>query len=490
MNEIKHDSVIKNLSYQIIYQILSIILPLVTTPYISRVLGQVGVGIYSYTNSIVYFFVIFANLGISNYGNREIASVEGDKNKLTKTFWSIFVCHFFVTLICIFAYFLFVLKFITEYRIAFICQIFQLVGALFDITWFFTGIQKFKVTVIKNAIIKVIMLLFTFLLVRNADDVWIYILVLSVGNLIGQLSVWLQLKKYVGFCKLSFKSIFKHLKPLLLLFVPIIAISIYRYMDKIMISNFSSINELGLYENSEKIITIPQSVITAIGLVLLPRITNLITQEKCSKATAVATISLKYSLILAFGMTFGLIAVSKTFAPIFFGDDFSSCSELIALLSSAIVFLTISNTLRSNYLIPNKKDMVFILAAFSGAILNFVLNILLIPRYGAKGAVIATLLTECLVACIHILFSFRALKLGKLFLNTFLFLAPSFAMLGIVNRISEFYGQTLFSLVAQVFVGAIFYIVMVFVLLISSKDTMVLSFFEKLKKKKWEKKHE
>ena len=252
-------------------------------------------------------------------------------------------------------------------------------------------------------------------------------------------------------------------------------------MDKIMIQHFSSINELGLYENAEKIMSIPQGVITAIGLVLLPKITNLISHEKAEKAVTMANISLKYSLILGFGMTFGLIAISKTFAPIFLGDEFSSCSELIALISPTIIFLTISNTLRSNYLIPNKKDRVFIVAVFSGAIVNLVLNILLIPTYGAKGAVIATIITELLVAIIHIIFSYKTLKLGKLLGSSLIFLTPSIMMFAVVNELSKLCGQTILSLVLQIVVGALLYLLVTFMVLISSRDEAVLKLFSKRK---------
>ena len=253
-------------------------------------------------------------------------------------------------------------------------------------------------------------------------------------------------------------------------------------MDKIMIQHFSSVNELGLYENAEKVMSIPQGVITAIGLVLLPKITNLISQEKSEKAVTVAKLSLKYSLILAFGMTFGLIAISETFAPVFLGDEFTSCSELIALISPTIVFLTISNTLRSNYLIPNKKDLVFILAAFGGAVVNFSLNIFLIPLYGAKGAVFATIVTEFLVAFIHVLFSFKHLKLGKLLAISIVLMIPSVAMYGVVKRISAFCGQTILSLVLQIFVGATVYLFIVFVLLLFLKEKVFLDFVKKRKK--------
>lgn len=184
----------KNLIYQTVYQILTIVLPLITAPYVSRVLGPGNIGIYSYTYSIAYYFVLFAMLGINNYGNRIIAQVRDDRDLLNKTFSNLFAVHAIVSSIMIILYILYCFIFIKEYKIYMIIQGIYIISALFDINWFYFGIEKFKLTVTRNTIIKIVTVICTFIFVKSENDLWIYILILALGSFISQSIVWVFLK--------------------------------------------------------------------------------------------------------------------------------------------------------------------------------------------------------------------------------------------------------------------------------------------------------
>ena len=456
--EIKGDSVKKNFLYQSAYQVLSLILPFITAPYISRIFGTEGTGIFSYTNSVLYLFTMVANLGISNYGNREIASNVNDIDKLSVTFWGIYLCHLFMSIITLAIYFIYVFLFATKYVDAFLWQSVQLIATLFDITWFFSGIQKFKVTVKKNLVIRLITVALVFLIVKKSSDVWCYILILAGGNLVGQIIVWTQLNKYIVWKKVSFGEMVVHIKPMFVLFIPVLAMSIYRYMDKIMIPIFSNISELGLYENSEKIVSLPLTLITTIGVVLLPKMSNLAQNGEKSEQKKYFSFSLKYSSILAIALTGGLVGVAPVFAPIFFGEEFRKCGELISLLAITVMFLTWSNSIRSQWLIPNKKDKVFIVAAFSGAVVNLVLNVIFIYQYGAKGAVYATIVTEFIVMIIHVAFSKREIKYFEIVKSIFPFALLGLLMMSITRIIGAVMPETILTLLCQILVGISIYI--------------------------------
>ena len=244
MGEVK-----KNFLYNVVYQILILLIPLVTVPYISRVLGSSGIGIYSYTYSIVYYFMVFAMLGLNNYGNRSIAKVRDDEVKLSKTFKEIYCMQIITSISMIILYFLYLVVFNVKYKEIALIQSIYVISCLFDINWFFFGIEKFKLTVTRNTLIKILSLICIILFVKNKNDVWVYTLIVSGSVLLSQLFLWPFVKKYISNVNIKFESVLQHFKPCIKLFLPVIAVAIYKVMDKTMIGWFSNVSEVGFYEN-------------------------------------------------------------------------------------------------------------------------------------------------------------------------------------------------------------------------------------------------
>ena len=389
MGEVK-----KNFLYNIVYQILILIIPIVTVPYVSRVLGSTGIGIYSYTYSIVYYFMMFAMLGLNNYGNRSIAKVRDNKEKLSRTFKEIYCMQIITSITMIILYFLYLDIFDVKYKEIALIQSIYVISCLFDINWFFFGIEKFKLTVTRNTIIKFLSLISIFLLVKDKNDIWIYTLIASGSLLLSQLFLWPFIKKYVNNVEIKFKDVIKHFKPCLKLFLPVIAVAIYKVMDKTMIGWFSDVSEVGFYENAEKIINVPNAIIAALGTVMLPRMSNLYAKNRDEESKKVIDKSIKLMMFLAFAMTFGLICISKNFSLIFFGQGFEKSGIIIILLSVTILFLSWGNVLRTQYLIPKEYDKIYIESAFLGAIVNLIFNLIFIPKYASIGACIGTIFAE------------------------------------------------------------------------------------------------
>ena len=266
----------KNLAYNVAYQILVIILPLITAPYVSRVLGADGLGTYSYIFSIVTYFGLFGMLGIANHGNRSVALVRDNRHKVSEAFSNTYIIQLCTTVIALLLYFLFIYCWFSgDKTIAYIESIIVLSYVL-DITWFFFGLEQFAVTVTRNAIIKIATVVAIFIFVRSREDLWIYALIMSCRMIFSQIYLWLRIRKYADFCKPSWSQVKSNIKPVLMLFIPAIAYSIYKLLDKVMLGAMSSMSQVGLFDNAEKIINIPSSLITAFGTVMMPRITVLL----------------------------------------------------------------------------------------------------------------------------------------------------------------------------------------------------------------------
>ena len=247
-------TIIKNYIYNLIYQILVLILPLITTPYISRVLGAENIGIYSYTISIVTYFILFGSLGVALYGRRQIAYEQEKGKKYSKTFWEIFLLRIITMLIStIIFYCIFVNG--EKYQLYYKILLLELLANCFDISWFFQGLEEFKKTVTRNVIIKLISVICIFTFIKTHEDLPMYFVIYVLSTLIGNISLWFYLPKFLKKVRLKQLNLVKHIKPTIGLFIPQIAIQVYTVLDKTMIGFIiSDKSEVGFYEQSQKIL--------------------------------------------------------------------------------------------------------------------------------------------------------------------------------------------------------------------------------------------
>lgn len=392
----------KNLGYQTIYQILNTCIPLITSPYLARVLGAEKQGVFSYTQSIVNYFTLFAMLGVVNYGTRTIAGCGKNKEKRSKTFWNIYVLQLCCTIISISVYTFYLINICSQNIYIAFLQIFYLLGSLVDINWLFFGIEKFKITVSRNMVIRICSVALILMLVRKPGDLWIYTLIMSGSTFLSNAILWFFALKEIdlkSIKNISRLEIISHIKPNLLLFIPLMAMSVYHIMDKTMLGLLSTYKEVGYYYNADKIINIPIGVLSGIGTVMLPRMTSLNKEGKLEESRKLFLLSIELIIVVAVAMACGISAISKEFTPFFFGKGYDECIRLIIALAPVLVIKGLSEIARMQYLIPNHKEKIFIESVFCGAGVNFVVNWFLITRLGALGAVIGTLVAE-LVSCI------------------------------------------------------------------------------------------
>ncbi len=457
----KLSSVKKNYLYNVVYQLLILILPLITAPYLSRVVGAEGVGIFSYTYSIVYYFMLICLLGVNNYGNRCIAKTKSNKEEMSRTFWGIYTFQVFMGLLMILIYLIYVFLFENEYKIIGLIQVLYIVSSVFDINWFYFGLEEFKLTITRNSFVKIGSVILIFIFVKNPSDLWKYTLIMSGMTVLSQLLLWGFVKKRINFVKLKKEDILKHIKPNFILFIPVIATSIYRVMDKIMVGNMSTVTEVGYYENAEKIINVPLALIAALGTVMLPRISNILVQkdkeEVEKKIDNYINKSISLIMFMSFAMSFGIIAVGYNFAPLYYGADFQKSGVLMMILAITIPMTAFANVLRTQYLIPKEMDKIYLKAVFLGAIINLISNFIFIPYFASIGACLGTIAAEFTVMLYQIIALRKYLSIKKYVKNIIPFFVKAIIMFIVVYALNYIDMKSIIRLVSQIALGCAIY---------------------------------
>ena len=363
----------KNLIYQSAYQLLMVISPLITSPYIARTLGNEMYGVYSYYYSIAYYFGIFTILGLANYGNRTIAKMKAEgKEQLSKTFLQMLIMQICMLLLVSFVYFVSVPFWGGEYKSNAVIEWMYILSVGLDISWFYFGIEEFKTTTERSFIVKIGIIACILLFVKNSSDLNKYTIIMAGGMLISSLILWAQLPKYIVFEKVSVNDVTQHIKPNLALFVPVVSLALFHYTDKIMLGAMSTWQELGYYTNSDKIVNIPMGLINGLGVVMLPRISALSVSNESNKIEKYVNTSIILSLWAGIVLCFGIKAIDTDFIPFLFGKGYMRCAELLEWLSVVIIIKAISNVLRTQYLIPMEKDREFNISVIAAAIVNVI----------------------------------------------------------------------------------------------------------------------
>lgn len=470
-------SITKNYIYNLTYQILILILPLITTPYISRILGAENIGIYSYTISIVTYFILFGSLGIAMYGQREIAYLQEDKQKYSKTFWEIFILRF-ITMFMSMTIFYFAFAKNGEYSIYYKVLLLEMIANCLDISWFFQGLEEFKKIVIRNTILKITSIICIFIFVKNSNDLIIYFLIYVLSTLFGNVTLWPYLSKFLTRIKVKELNILQHLKPTIALFIPQIAIQIYTVLDKVMIGAIiTDKSEVGYYEQSQKVIKMLLTVVTSLGTVMVPRMANTFINGDVKRIQEYMKRAFNFVFLLAFPMMFGILAIANNFVPIFFGQGYEKVAILMSVISPILLMIGLSNVIGTQYLLPTKRQKEFTISVAIGALVNFIINMLLIKKYGALGASIGTVIAEISVTIIQFIFirkNFNLLEILKLSIKYLIVSVIMFIVCIIIGNIIK---NNLYAIIAQVIIGIGVYGVILLIL----KDEFIYAILRKIK---------
>ena len=427
----------KNFIYNLIYQLFILIVPLITSPYISRIFGPDGVGTYSYYFSIATYFTYFELLGINNYGVRAIAKCQ-NQNERDEAFSNIYASQLMVSLFVFSVYLLFSLIIPGVQHSVALCFIPYVLSSLFDINWYFFGTEQFASTTIRNCTVKTAVLILIFVVIKTQDDLNKYILLISMSYLLSQLIMWFILLRQIKLRRPNLRQSISHIKVLLILFIPVLAVSLYRLMDKVMLGLMSNMTQVGYYENAEKIVGVPGAVTTALGTAMLPRITNLLSQKNDGAVVKNISSSLYFVEALSFAMLFGLIAVSDVFIPIYYGSAFTESAAILKILSLSLIFSSCASVVRTQYLIPTEKDKIYIWSVISGAVMNIIFNLIFIPFLGAEGAALGTIIAEATVFFYQTMMVKKDIPVFRMVLRGWPYLINGIIMLLLITVFNHF----------------------------------------------------
>lgn len=468
--------------YNSLYVVLNMILPLIAAPYLSRVLGVDGIGTYAYNYSLAQFFILIAKLGLVNYGARELSRAKNAEEK-SAIFSNLFAMQIISTTIASACYLLYFMLFTnTNYMIAAIFFVWVLFSFL-DIDWFWFGEEEFKKVSMRNIAVKLLTVLSTFLIIKKSDQTWVYALITVVGSIVGYTSIWFGVKKRVRIQKPKLSTIRRHALPCSVMLIPVLALSIYRSMDKVMLGAMSGMNDAGIYENGEKLVYCLSCLISSLGTVMLPKMSYLAEIKDEEKIREYMLRSLKFMVMLTSAMSFGLMSISGSVIPIIFGESFARSSNVLFLCAPILIFMGWSNVFRTQFIIPHKLDSIYVKSIAFGSVINVTLNLILIPRFAIVGAIIGTLAAEVFVPLYQYNKLRKKIPYALYLRETAAYVIIGAIMFAVLMGVEAWLGRCIVALLIQIAIGSILYVLLT-LLYIRAKDKKLYAYVNSIIKRK------
>ena len=454
--------VIKNYLYNLSYQILIIILPVITIPYVTRIFTSEDLGNYGFYNSIVSYFALFSMLGIGIYGTKQIAAA----NDVSSTFWNIYAIQLISSALAISVYLIAIFSIPQMGGVIPLMVGVVLFERMFDISWLFSGKEDFRKITLRNTVVRLVGVICIFTFIKSSDDLYLYIFLIVTINFLGQLVMWVPAKKFIKRPSFNTKIMEKNLHPIVLLFLPQVAISLYVVLDRTLLGLLGSYSDVGIYEQGQKLTSILITVVTSLGVVMLPRVANLLSERREEEAQNMVKFSfILYNLII-FPMIFGLIAVNEVFVKLFLGQNFQDVKYVLYIIVFNLMFIGWTNILGYQVLVVRNKNKEFMLSTTIPAFVSVAVNIAVIPFFGYIGASITSVVVEILVFAIQWYYSRNIINKNLLFNKDLAkIILSSLVMFGAVMTCKMILGlDGIIGLIIYLVVGGISYLGMIFLL--------------------------
>lgn len=455
-------SIKKNFLLNSAYQLLLVLTPIITTPFLSRTIGAEGNGLFSTTQSVTNYFVLFAMLGMNNYGVRVIAECGDDRSFRSRTFWNVYFMQLMVSILSFTLFCTYVLIFVRSDYFVWLAWGMWPLSAVLDITWLFFGCEEFALPTVRGFITRLLSVLCILLFVRDTNDVWIYVAAIAGAFLANAALLWPYVHRYVDWAKPTISQALRHLYPNLKLFIPVVAISLYTLLDKVMLGSIAGLNEAGYFDYSEKLSKMPLSVITALGAVVLPKMSEVISSGRLEEGKRLVGLTMWFMQACAMALSFGIAAITTEFVPVFLGSGYEECVPVMRTLSIIIPLVCATNVIGVQYLLPTHRDGAYTISTIAGAVVNVSFNIVLIPLIGALGAAYATVAAELSVLLVQAYTVRRELELRQYLKDSVVFAAIGavmFVSVRLVPNLARGYIKSgLSMLLVEVFIGAVVFI--------------------------------
>ncbi|MBT8802144.1 hypothetical protein BTI90_04885 [Lactobacillus delbrueckii subsp. bulgaricus] len=448
--------VVKNYLYNVGYQVLAIIVPLITSYYVSRVLSPDGVGANAFTNSIIQYFMLLANIGIGYYGNREIAYVRENRQAMAKTFWEIQIVKTIMTILSYLAFITFMF-FYQGNQLYMWAQSINLIAVAFDISWLYEGIEDFRRTVLRNTFVKIVSMVAIFVFIKSSSDVALYIAILAISTFLGNLALWPHTFKMLPGVNLASLKPLRHFKPTIAMFIPQIATQLYVQLNRTMLGLMVDQKASGFYQYSDNLVKLILAFVTATGTVMLPHVANAFAKHDMKKVHEMLYKSFDFVSALAYPMMFGIAGVSLTLAPLYYSAKYAPVGPAMLIESIVILMIGWSNVIGTQYLLPVNRVKDFTTSVTIGAVVNIILNFPFISLWGLNGAMWATVLSEVAVTGYQLYVVRKDLDLSLIFQSSWKYLLASGVMFVAVFGMNTHLKASWLWLICEVAVGVVIY---------------------------------
>lgn len=461
-----------NFVYNFISQILTLIVPLITTPYVARVLNPDGIGQYSFSLSIITYFTLFANLGFDLYGQRQIAACSDNQEEKSRVFWELFVLKSFFSIASLAVLYsvVFTVGFGENYTLLILILSIQVIAVPFDIQFLFRGEENFKSIAIRTILMRVIGLACIFIFVRGEGDTWIYVLCLSASIIFSNIVMWPSIFRRIKLVKPKELKLLRHLKPSFLIFLPTLAVTLYSVFDKTMIGLLAqnADYENGCYEQAYKLNGVALLPVTIISSVMVSRNAYDYSRGDTESLKEHIGFAINYVWMMGLPLIAGFAVLSGNLSSWFLGAkyDYNKVSLLLRIMSVRFILSGFGEVFGNQLFIAIGKERYPLIATSVAAAVNLILNYFLIPIYGSVGAAIATAVCEFAVTAVLILLAVikKHITIFKLFKNCWKYLIAAAAMFGILYLMQSCLSYGIWTFLLITFTGIVFYAFALFVL--------------------------
>lgn len=457
--KIETKSLKQNAALNVTRTLMSLIFPLVTFPYVSRVLGPGGTGKVHYAQSIVSYFSMIAMLGINTYGLREAAKIRDNKDKLSKFYKEIMAINLSST---VFAYILFfaalvLFKNLSEYKNLLLVTSASILFTTLGVEWLYGAVEDYTYITIRSIAFQFIGVVLLFVLVKDSGDVLQYASLSVITNVGSNILNFFHCKKYIYVFKKYSLEIKKHLKPIFILFGTTVAISIYTVLDTTMLGTICGDEQVGLYNAATKINKIVMTLIVSVGTVVTPRASNIIETDKVYFENLLKK-TCNFFLILSIPCTAGLCFLAKPIILLFCGEQFSSAVSTMQIMTPIVIIISFGCFFTNLIFTPIRKDKFSLFSVLAGALVNFTLNSILIPKFYVFGAGIATVVAEFVVTSTKFFLAKKlSINMKALFKNFYQYLIAVIAMIFVLFVISFLKINIVANLVLSILLGIFSY---------------------------------
>ena len=453
----------KNVALNMTKTLLSLIFPLITFPYVSRILLPDGIGKVNFARAVIEYFVLVATLGVGLYGIREAAKVRDDQLLLSKVAKEIFCINIISTVIAYVLFFisLFAVQKFSAYR-ALLCVISAtILFTALGLDWLYTAVEDFEYITKRYIFFNILSLILLFLFVKEQKDYLVYATISVIANVGANIVNFIHARKYINFSivhELEFK---KHLKPICVLFAMAVAIKVYTVLDTTMLGFLCNDWQVGIYTAAIKINKIVLALVVAACSVMLPRL-SYYSENDMDKFNKLASTGLDILLLVSIPCCIGLLLLSYHVIMFLSGEHYLAAVPVMRIMTPIILIIGISNFIGLHLFMPLRKERYTLYSVVCGAVVNFTLNLILIPRFQALGAAIATLFAEFAVTIVQLFLARGIIELSVLFKKFAIYIADAIVMGIIVYIIIIFTNNIFVSFICSVIVGFTIYVLLLF----------------------------